>query len=971
MHYLDIPVFQGTFFALSLQDHKFLGSTLTAHIVKLMSSEGGIYTVIDNVFPENINKWMKYIPKEGENIIKLIDETSDSQLFKVLGKDKKSLALFYDAVQKDEVFGNYVRSYFERRIAKCFEQIIIGNIPVFLKDKKFNNLYHDNLLQVDSHILHPAFKFEVTENETKYSLSTNASGKQIVFKHRNAKVVTNDPSIILLGNKVLRLNGIDGKKIAPFFVKDYIAIPKTAERKYFETFVTNAVRNFTVEPVGFTILNQVRESKAVLSLETKLDGSTGLLLYFFYGSKKYLSHTKPQNEVSLTIEKGIYTFKRFSRDKDWEESIITKLKSIGLRNIQGAEFIPIDAIFDYQIIEWMNRNERQIVDLDISISQEIKGITYYLKQFNLDLKAKFSNDWFDIYGMVKLIDIEFPFILLRRNILKGIREYILPNGEVFVIPNEWFSRFKPLFAVGKSEGENLKLNSSCFPFIHDAQIECPEADDLKSQFESISFSQQVDVPKNLKAELRGYQKLGLLWMQILNKTGVGGCLADDMGLGKTVQTLAALQYDHEQRKSNDDITSLEGIVEMGHTSLLVVPTSLMFNWQREIKRFTPNLSVYQFIGPNRTRSATKLMRYDIIITTYGVLRNEIDLLKDIRFNYIILDESQTIKNPSSKVYRSSMLLKGKHFLTLSGTPIENSLIDLWAQINFLNRGMLGSLKSFREQYIQPIDRNDEKQIARLKDLVRPFILRRSKHEVAPELPEINEQVVFCNLSDNQKAIYEKEKSTIRNQIIENIDSVGYSHSAISILRGLTRLRQIANHPKMIDEFKGSDSGKFEEIIRTIETLVDENHKILVFSSFVKHLRIVEEQLINSGITYQMLIGSTTNRQKIVDRFQNDNSANVFLISIKAGGVGLNLTAADYILVLDPWWNPAVENQAIARAHRIGQDKNVFVYRFISVDTVEEKIQRLQEQKLLLSKEFVESANPLSILSEKQVMEILS
>jgi SNF2 family DNA or RNA helicase len=410
---------------------------------------------------------------------------------------------------------------------------------------------------------------------------------------------------------------------------------------------------------------------------------------------------------------------------------------------------------------------------------------------------------------------------------------------------------------------------------------------------------------------------------------------------------------------------------MGHTSLLVVPTSLVFNWQREIRRFTPGLSVYQFTGPNRTRSITKLVNYDIVITTYGVLRNDIDLLKDVRFNYIVLDESQTIKNPSSKVYRSAMLLKAKHFISLSGTPIENSLTDLWAQINFLNRGMLGTLKTFKEEYIQPIEKNNDEQIKRLKEIVKPFIFRRTKQEVAPELPELNEQVVYCNLSDEQKTIYETEKSTIRNQIIENISALGYNKSAISIFRGLTRLRQIANHPQMLEDYKSADSGKFEEITRTIETLVEENHRILVFSSFVKHLRIIEQYLKKNSIGYQMLIGSTTNRQQVVDKFQNNSSSNVFLISIKAGGVGLNLTAADYILVLDPWWNPAVENQAIARAHRIGQDKKVFVYRFISVETVEEKIQKLQEKKLLLSQEFIDNANPLSVISKDQIIEFLS
>jgi superfamily II DNA or RNA helicase len=965
------PVFQGTFFAVSVQEHKQLGTVLVAHICKLLSSEGGIYTVIDNVFPENFSKWKQFIPENGESIVKLIDETSDSHLFKVVGKDKKSISHFYQSVQTDEVFGNYVRSYLERRVCKSYELIVEGNIPTFLKEKNFNNLYHENLLRFSHSLALPVFKFVVTPTETQYSLSASFNGKSINLKNKDSQVICNNPCIIRLGRKVLKFENVDAKKLIPFFSKDFITIPKSAELKYFQTFVLTALRNQIVIAEGFTIDDQKPAKQAIISLETKLNGELGFVLYFRYGSKNYHSHSKLQNEVTLNCDNG-YCFTRFSRDSSWEESIKFSLIDIGLVNSQGSGYDLSSSISEYSIVEWVNRNEQLLKDKGFSIEQQVQGVKYYLKSLDLDLKAKLENDWFDIYGIVKLADYEFPFIALRKNILKGIKEFILPNGEVFIIPNEWFAKYKPLFAVGKTDGDKLFVGRSNFGFLNEAEVDCLEAISLKKRFETVALNQHVSIPQNLNAQLRDYQKTGLLWMQILNESAIGGCLADDMGLGKTIQTLSILLHDLEKRNENGQVSNENGIAQMGHTSLLVVPTSLLFNWQREISRFAPSLSVYQFTGPNRTRSIIKLVNYNIVLTTYGVLRNEIDLLKDVRFNYVVLDEGQVIKNPTSKVYRSAMLLKAKHFLALSGTPIENSLTDLWALLNFLNRGMLGSLRSFREEYIIPIEKNnDEKTQNQLRTMVQPFILRRKKHEVAPELPELTEQVVYCNLSEEQKSIYESEKSTIRNQIIENIDSLGYGHSAISILRGLTRLRQIANHPQMIDDYPNADSGKFEEITRTIETLVVENHKILIFSSFVKHLRVVEQYLLQKEIGYRMLIGSTKNRQQIVDGFQNDPSVNVFLISIKAGGVGLNLTAADYIMVLDPWWNPAVENQAIARAHRIGQDKSVFVYRFISVDTVEEKIQRLQEQKLLLSSEFVDNSNPLSVMNQDQILEILS
>lgn len=967
----SIEIFREKFFAITLQEHKVFGTTLTAHIADLLSAEGGIYTVADNIFPDNIANWGELISPEGEKIVHLIDELSDTNLFRVVGKGKKSVADFYKVVQTDEVFGNYARSYFERRIAKCYDILAETSIPLFFKDKKFNNLYHDQLIRIQPTNAEPVFRFTVTPVDTQYTLQASCNGESISLKHRAAQVVTHDPCIIRLGYRLFRFNGIDAKKLLPFFAKDFISIPKSAEKKYFESFVLNAVKKQIVIAEGFQIIDSTIAGRAILSLETRLNGELGLILYFRYGDKNYLSQSKPQGEVSLKEINGTYQFTRFSRDQEWESAVKDVVKSFGLNNSQGAEFYPQKIESDYELISWVNAHTESIAQQGIEVIQQIRGVEYYIKGYDLDLKAKLDNDWFDIYGMVKLSNFEFPFILLRKNIIKGIREYILPNGEVFIIPDEWFAKYKGLFVVGSVDGDRLVLPQSGFGFIEQAQVQCPHAEELKERFANVSLAQQVVIPVGLKAQLRDYQKLGLLWLQLLYDSGMGGCLADDMGLGKTIQTLAVLLHDAEMQKHQQKTPATNGMVQMGRTSLLVVPTSLLFNWQREVERFAPQLSIYQFTGPNRTRLITELVTYDIVLTTYGVLRNDIDLLKDVRFNYVVLDESQTIKNPASKVYRSAVLLKAKHFLSLSGTPIENSLTDLWAQLNFLNRGMLGSLRSFRDQFITPIEKNnDEKVQSALKKLVEPFIMRRSKSEVAPELPQLTEEVVYCNLSDDQRSIYEEEKSLVRNHILDNIESVGYSQSAISILRGLTRLRQISNHPQMLDDYQIASSGKFDEIIRTTEALVGENHKVLIFSSFVKHLKIVEKQLAHMGIGYQMLVGSTTNREQIVDKFQNDPSCHVFLISIKAGGVGLNLTAADYILVLDPWWNPAVENQAIARAHRIGQDKPVFVYRFISVGTVEEKIRRLQESKLLLSSHFVEKSNPLSAISQEQMMEIL-
>ena len=361
------------------------------------------------------------------------------------------------------------------------------------------------------------------------------------------------------------------------------------------------------------------------------------------------------------------------------------------------------------------------------------------------------------------------------------------------------------------------------------------------------------------------------------------------------------------------------------TSLIVVPASLVHNWKNELSRFAPSLKINLYIGNQRNRKINYFSNFDIIISSYHTIRQDIEILSGFRFHYVILDESQVIKNPSSKVYKSMIMLNSDHRLALTGTPIENSLTDLWAQMNFVNEGLLGNLNFFRREFVVPIEKKDDLSCEeRLKKLINPFILRRTKEEVARDLPDITDQVVYCNMSDAQRQFYEEEKSTIRRSIFENIDREGLNKSAMIVLQGLTRLRQAANHPVLVDEDYHDDSGKFSEILRNIENMIPEGHKVLIFSSFVKYLELVKTELVIQEISHTMLTGASTNRESIVQAFQENPDCKVFLISLKAGGVGLNLTAADYVFILDPWWNPASEEQAVNRAHRIGQDKNVFV-----------------------------------------------
>jgi len=958
--------------AIALQPHRHLGLIFNPYIIKLISKEGGIYTIIDNVHEGNIKKWESIIPSESTELLRLLNELSDNFIHKQFCKGKLSVADFYKSLNENDQIFQFIRSYIERRMVKCFEILCKQPIPIFLKEKNFNNLYNDHRLTLIQENAQPIFHFSVTETESRYRIDASCNGLTINLTTKESEVICNDPCLIRINKSIYRFSGIDGKKLSPFFSKQFISIPKSAERKYFETFVLNTIRNQIVEPEGFSITHSALEKKAVLSIENRLAGGIGLILKFIYGKKSYLANTKHEPEVVLNIENNKYQFIRFERDLGWENFYTEKLYGIGLKKTGESEFLPVqidgnsNEELPYQLVEWINKHQNKIENAGFEVQQNHGKEKYYLHNYRIEINSQSTEDWFDLYGKVILNGFEIPFIHFKKNILKNIREFILPNGTIFILPEEWFTRYRPLFFLGKESGEKISIQKSLFNLLIDCKVDAPSAQQLKDKFSS-NIPKKIKLPIGLNASLRSYQTEGYLWLNLLQQNGLGGCLADDMGLGKTIQTLALLLSLKEARNGN----ILNEVNSMGHTSLIVVPTSLVHNWINELVRFTPSLTYYTHSGPSRTKNIADIIKYDVVITTYGIVRNDIDLLKEVSFKYVILDESQAIKNPLSKIYRSSLLLKAAHYLTISGTPIENSLSDLWAQLNFLNRGMLGSIKSFDEEFIQPIEKNNDTQKeVLLKSLIEPFILRRTKEQVAKDLPEISEQVIYCEMSDGQRKCYESEKSSIRNSIIENIASLGYDRSAIAIFRGLTRLRQLSNHPKMIEEYESYDSGKFEEITRSIESVIAEGHKILIFSSFVKHLKIVADHLDSENISYEKLTGSTTNRKEVVEHFQTDPSVKVFLISIKAGGVGLNLTAADYIFILDPWWNPAVENQAISRAHRIGQKKNIFVYRFITLETVEEKILRFQEKKEILAETFVDSANPLKALGERNILEML-
>jgi len=559
-----------------------------------------------------------------------------------------------------------------------------------------------------------------------------------------------------------------------------------------------------------------------------------------------------------------------------------------------------------------------------------------------------NTDWFDARVDIIFGDQRVTIADVKKAL--GNRQQFVPlhDGTLGVLPEEWIKKYSLLFRVGEGKSNQLRLSKyhmSVIDELYDNRNEEELIIRLEEKYEQLrEFNRirEVPPPAHLLPILRPYQVHGFHWLNYLHDVNWGGILADDMGLGKTIQALSFLQHFRD--------------VNGRLSALVVCPTTLMFNWENEIRKFTPTLTYHIHHGGDRTRNKETLSSYNVIITTYGTLRSDIKLLLEMPFDYAVLDESQAIKNPSSKVTKAACLLQVKHRLCMSGTPLQNNTFDIFAQMNFLNPGMLGSLEFFRQEFAVPIDKfGEQDRKEHLRKLLYPFILRRTKEQVAKDLPDKTETILFCEMEDEQRKVYEAYRNDYRDKILGTIETQGIQRSQLTILQGLMKLRQICDSPAILNETDRypNHSIKLDELAREIAENIGD-HKALVFSQFLGMLALIRERLKELDVKYEYFDGSTSamERERAIQSFQNDDTCRVFLISLKAGGVGLNLTAADYVYIVDPWWNPAVEQQAIDRTHRIGQTKNIFAYRMICKDTIEDKILQLQEKKRVLAKDLI-------------------
>lgn len=603
-------------------------------------------------------------------------------------------------------------------------------------------------------------------------------------------------------------------------------------------------------------------------------------------------------------------------------------------------------------------------DISILGFSEIKNNRINAHKAKISIEIISGLDWFNAKLKVGFGNQQAALRQIHRTIRNKGKYVQLDDGSLGLLPEEWIERIAAFFQIGEIDQEMItipKINYSEVSDLFDKEIMSNEVQQeielLKSDFSSELKIRPVSTPKDLKAELRGYQQEGLNWLNFLDTYNFGGCLADDMGLGKTIQIIAFILSQKEKHGQK--------------TNLIVVPTSLLFNWEDEIAKFAPSLQVIKHYGPDRVKDADHFEKHDVVLTTYGMLLSDIRFLKNFRFNYIFLDESQAIKNPNSERYKAARLLQARNRIVLTGTPIENNTFDLYGQLSFASPGLLGSKQFFKDTYAIPIDQFQyTKRAIELQEKVKPFILRRTKKQVAKELPEKTEMLIYCEMNEEQRKIYEAYETELREFISANEDE-DIKKNSMHVLTGLTKLRQICNSPVLLKKGHSAENAvKVEILLEQIENKSKE-HKILVFSQFVEMLDIIRPELEKRNIPFEYLTGQSKDRGKKVHNFQNNEEVRVFLISLKAGGVGLNLTEADYVYLIDPWWNPAAENQAIDRSYRIGQTKHVVAVRLICSNTIEEKILKLQKRKSQLAQDLIQSENAFfSSLSKGDILDIL-
>ncbi len=944
--YFDVDAIQGE---ANDEQKKYLGKVEKLDLTKFVNTE---------VFGE-----------DDKQLVQQVRKLQASEINKYLDRNSPFSGIWENIIHTDgddlpEDTKALIAEYLQPKLKKIFEEQAGNNFIFYLpKGKSFttNNLVE---IELSNHFIAPVFKVQASADHFEIACTVKLMGDVIPFTDNEC-----NSSLVYLNDKVLYLwqKAEDVLQAEKFLKEGNIQLSKDNWADKMKKIILPLTKEYKVE-FDKALVREIKSGEPEIKLQLQEKGDY-LVFQPVFTYKGF--ETKAADKENIIIPDGDKIL-IIERNLEAEENFLKKLESLHSMFVRpddnknnlvlrGADVLRNNWFFLF--VDAMNEMKVPVFGFEA-----LRNFRFNTARPNTHIHVSSGMDWFDAKVEIEFGEQRVGIDEIKAALVNKQSFVQLSDGTLGILPDEWLKRYSLLFKVGDGRSNQLRLSKyhmSVIDELYENRDEKELSFELDEKYERLKEFKNIPetpAPEHLQAILRPYQTSGFQWLNYLNDVGWGGILADDMGLGKTVQALSMLHHYKE--------------VTGGLKALVVCPTTLIYNWRNEVQKFAPALSFHIHHGSIRTRNIDELNAHNIIITTYGTLRSDIQVLLKMNLDYVILDESQAIKNPASKVTKAASLLNAKNRLCMSGTPLQNNTFDIFAQMNFLNPGLLGNMEFFRNEFATPIDKfGEQEQKEHLRKLLFPFILRRTKEQVAKDLPDKTETILFCEMETEQRKVYEAYRNSYREKILGTIDQQGIGKSQLTILQGLMKLRQICDSPAILneDEKYPNHSIKLDELAREIEENIG-NHKALIFSQFLGMLALIKKKLIEDGIPFEYFDGSTSapDREKAIQNFQNNDECRVFLISLKAGGVGLNLTAADYVYIVDPWWNPAVEQQAIDRTHRIGQTKNIFAYRMICIDTIEDKILELQERKRKLASELIaDDASFVKALSKSDVEYLFS
>lgn len=913
----------------------------------------------------------------AENPVRqLLEEALDYTEQRVLAHFAKKMKIkSLQEMQDDPQRRKMLEAYTDKWCSQWLERAV-NLFRIFTTGIQRNGIIDSHLVQYFPLEEQLNLHFLKTDKELHYRLTLG--DRSFTLLGRSLAILSRTPGWAILDRFLIHVPQTSAAILKPFTQKSEVVVPGHLIGDYMQKFILPMAEKANITAEGFDMVEVTDITKKRISLvedvfsgkyQVRVDLAYGEVWFTIGDSREYLQRLAASTD-------GNYAICRHQRQPLAEAAIVDSLVDVHLDKTATGRMTftdQTDAENTASVAHWLIRHHDSLRAQGWSVDS---FFTPYGKLLPVmpDIRSSvsaFENDWFDMKATVVWGDIQVPFVRLAKYILDCSPFYPLGSGQCGLIPETWFMDWAEWFALGEIKEDRIRLTKAQY---NSLQQHARKTEDLLEEILTPSF-RKFPIPKGIHATLRPYQHIGFSWLASLYEDRLGGCLADDMGLGKTLQTITFLQHlktHYCQERTEvvsgqlDLFAQLELTVPSSLRAVVIAPASLLFNWEREINRFAPGLRVIRHSGSTRPTTTDGWVQMDVVLTSYPVLIRDMDLFAIPEWQVVVMDESQQIKNRDSKTFHAVHQLRAHAKYSLTGTPVENSLADLWSLMHVVNPGLLGQFNPFRTHYIQPIQqKQDSSRQHALREIVRPYLLRRRKESVAKELPPLTEQIIYCEMLPEQEACYQKVIADVRVTLLQSLREKGKLESHIA-LTALMKLRQIAICPAMIPEYQDIPSAKTNLIQQELTDLLQSGHNALVFSAFLKHLKVHGTWLEADGYRYDTITGGDSDVDKNAAgiAFQN-GEVPVLLMTIKAGGTGLNLTAAEYVLITDPWWNPAVEKQAIGRAHRIGQQKPVIAIRYITKGTIEEKILRLQERKQQWSDDLLsETAMPSGLTLEE-------